>query len=119
MKQTVNLGILFLLIAAFSITACQQSASADDMAADLCECMRPMAESFKAIESLSAAGEVDALEDAMESLDATTQAADECTADLEEKYGDALEEQETKIKELMVEKCPEVARAMQEAEAAF
>ena len=110
---------LIILITALVLFGCQQSADIDNMAADICECMRPMTESFKAIESLSAAGEVDALENAMESLEATAKQAEDCTGELEEKYGDALEQQETKIKELMVEKCPEVSRAMQEAEAIF
>jgi hypothetical protein len=120
MKKTSTLWTVLFLVSLFA-AGCQQQPEADDMdmAAGLCQCMRPMAESLKAINALSAAGEGDALEEARKSLGATAQAVDECLGELEEEYGEALEKREEEIRALMAEKCPEVSQVMQEAEAGF
>ncbi len=101
------------------VSACQQKSDAEKMAADLCDCMQPLTEAFQAIERLSAEGDVEGLEDAMANMEARARTSEACTVRLEEKYGDAMREQETQIREIMARECPDVVAAMQKADAGF
>ena len=98
---------------------CGYARSPEAMAEGLCECMQPMAESMAVIKELSARGETADLEAAMNQLDNVAGEVDACMTELERQYGEALTNEETAIKTAMAQQCPEVAAAMEEANALF
>ncbi len=115
MKQLIALLFPALLF----LAGCAPSQTPEAMAGDLCRCMQPMAESMTVIKELSAGGEIDRLEKAMTQLDEVAAEVDECMNGLEDQYGEALTTEEKAIREAMMEQCPEVVAAMEEASALF
>jgi len=101
------------------LSSCGASSSSAAMAADLCRCMQPMAESMALIKELSVSGRPDELDQAMRELDETGAAVDACMTDLEKQYGEALTTEEGAIKESMAAQCPDVVAAMEAAGAIF
>ena len=84
------------------------------MAEELCACMRPMADLYKKIKELTAAGDVDGLSDLMDDLETTSEAADDCIDAINEKHGDAEDESEFKAR--FRQECPQVAALIAEME---
>ncbi len=108
-----------LFAALLFLAGCGSSQTPEAMAEGLCRCMQPMAESMTVIKELSAGGEIDRLEEAMTQLDEVAAEVDECMNGLEDQYGEALTAEEEAIREAMMEQCPEVVAAMEEASALF
>lgn len=84
------------------------------MAADLCNCMKPMADLYKKIKELTAAGDVDTLTGLMDELETASEEADECVDALYEKHGEP--EDNTKYEDQFRKTCPEVADLISQME---
>lgn len=87
-----------------------------DRAADWCACMRPLADMYKKIKELSAAGNVDELSTLMDELETATEEAETCTDRLEEKYG--APDDEAAFLARFRQECPQVAALITEMDEA-
>lgn len=87
-----------------------------EMAEEFCACMRPMADLYKKIKELTAAGDVDSLSDLMDELETTSEEADDCSDAIYEKHGEA--EDDSKFEARFRQECPQVAALIAEMEEA-
>lgn len=93
-------------------TATEQADDYKAIAEDYCACMRPMADLYKKIKELTAAGDVDGLTDLMDELETTSEAADDCVDNVYEKHGEV--EDEASFEARFRQECPEVAALIAE-----
>lgn len=79
------------------------------MASDLCDCMKPLAAAYSEMEDLDTeSSNMEDLENLMNRLESQADRTDACIDQLEEKYGEALETEQTNIETAMGKVCPEV-----------
>ena len=113
--------ILFVILTlVIALTACKngdQKRDYDQMAKDLCACMRPLADVNNQIKDLVAAGktqEVTALFDKVETI---AKEGEECASALELKYGVVEGESEKKTSAALKKHCADIAAMLEQSEA--
>lgn len=99
--------------------ACHRGPDIGSMATDMCDCMQPVAEAFNTIRSAPDDITPEEMSTLMDDMEAEMEAFEACSERLEEKYGEALHQEEEAIRQAMDERCPEVTATMREAEAAM
>ncbi len=109
--------LLLFFTACNSETAGEQSNSNatsetryEDMAAELCTCMQPLADLYEKVLAATEAGDEEKALELMNEFQAASDTGEQCAAQLEEKYGDFKGEEEEKKAQIAVEKaCPKIA----------
>ncbi len=103
------LSVVFSLLLLAGLWSCSSSSGTDQMASDLCDCMKPLAVAYSEMENLDTeSATMEDLENLMNRLENQADRTDDCIDQLENKYGEALETEQTDIESAMGEVCPEV-----------
>jgi len=115
-----KLSLLILLILSVSLFSCKSKKMATDydaMAKELCDCMSPLVEMNETIQKLTQAGDTEAVGEMFSELEAKFAEGEECTLNLEKKYGEMnTPEEEAKGKAALRKVCPKVADMMDQSE---
>ncbi|MEM6317320.1 MAG: hypothetical protein AAF960_06600 [Bacteroidota bacterium] len=116
MKKIFYTALLLLTFA-----ACQQSGNGkdyDQMAKDLCGCMRPLADINTRIKKLVREGKTDQVASLFTEVERLSKDGEACANSLEKKYGAVEGESETKASAALKKHCPDIAQMLEESEAA-
>jgi len=99
----------FFLLPLLALGSCQSPSGTNQMATDLCDCMKPLAVAYSEMEDMEAdPSNMEALENLMNRLESQADRTDACIEQLEDRYGEALETEQTDIETAMSDVCPEV-----------
>lgn len=108
-----NLTLFICLFACVSLMSCKgkkMETDYDAMAKELCNCMSPLVEMNEKIQSLTEAGDTEAVGNLFAKMEGEFKKGEQCAMGLEEKYGAMNEpEQEAKAKAAIRKACPKVA----------
>ena len=105
---------LFSLLVLVTLCSCSSPSGTDQMASALCDCMKPLAVAYSEMENLDTeSSNMEDLENLMNRLESQADRTDACIDQLEEKYGEALETEQTDIETAMNDACPEVMSLLQ------
>ena len=104
--------LAFILIVSL-LMSCKGKNSTEQIAEELCDCLRPIAEVYEATQNLSAEDSAEDIQAAMDKMEKAAAEGDACADRINEKYGD-LENQQEEIEAAMQRVCPNVAKTMQE-----
>jgi len=108
------LSYWFCLSFLFVGSSCSTPSGTNQMASDLCDCMKPLANAYSEMENMEAdPSNMEDLENLMNGLEGQADRTDACIGQLEEKYGEALESEQTDIESAMKDVCPEVMNLLQ------
>ena len=114
MKKT-----FFALVALVFFAACGSSGDKtdyDQMAKDLCSCMRPLADMNKQIKDLVAEGKTDEVSKLFAEVEKIAGEGEVCALSLEDKYGVVEGESETKASAALKKHCPDIAQMLDQSE---
>jgi len=112
-RSLITLTLLFCLL----LTACQPESEVEQMASDICSCMEPLQQTFAEMQSMPDDADMSKMQELMQKVKEQSATTDDCTLNLEEKYGStALEDEEKAIKAAMQRTCPEIVNMMQQAD---
>jgi len=117
MKKTLLAIMTMVLI----FTACKNGGKQknyDQMAKDLCGCMRPLAEVNKQIKSLVSEGKTQEVSALFAKVEAIAKEGEACASSLELKYGVVEGESEKKTSAALKKHCPDIAAMLEQSEAA-
>ncbi len=87
----------------------------DQIAKELCDCLRPIVEVYNDTQGLSAEDSAEDIQAAMEKMDQAAAESDACADRMDEKYGD-LEEKQEAVEAAMQRVCPDIVAVMNEIE---
>lgn len=90
----------------------------DQMAKDLCSCMRPLADINKQIKDLVSEGKTEEVSRLFASIEKIAKEGEACAQGLEEKYGVVEGESETKTSAALKQHCPDIAQMLEQSEEA-
>lgn len=113
MKQFYIPVFLFGLLFAAGCGANQDNGQ---IAKEVCDCMRPLFESYNSIKDARDVNDPEALQRFVEKLEAVNEEVSVCAERIEERYGVLEGEREERVKAAMREICPEVIQTLNEAE---
>lgn len=114
MKKT-----FFALIALVFFSACGNGGDKrdyDQMAKDLCSCMRPLADMNKKIQTLVAEGKTDEVSALFADVEKIAGEGEACAKGLEEKYGTVEGESEMKASAALKKHCADIAAMLERSE---
>ncbi len=89
----------------------------DQMAKDLCSCMRPLADVNDQIKKLVAAGKTTEVSTLFAEVEKIAQEGEACAISLETKYGVVEGAAETKASAALKKHCPDIAAMLEQSEA--
>ena len=89
----------------------------DQMAKDLCGCMRPLADVNNQIKSLVAEGKTEEVAALFAEVETIAKEGETCATDLEIKYGVIEEKDEIKASVALKKHCPDIAAMLEQSEA--
>lgn len=89
----------------------------DQMAKDLCSCMRPLADINEQIKNLVAEGKTAEVATLFTKVEEIAKEGETCATSLEEKYGVVEGESETKTSAALKKHCPDIAALLEQSEA--
>ena len=104
--------LLLLLLSACSSNKSQQI---EQMATELCDCMRPLATLYEEVIAASTASDSIKMNTLLQEFQVKSEEGEKCAAALEEKYGDLSEADQDQANTAFTKTCPEIA-AMLSAE---
>ena len=107
------------LLALVFFTACSSGGDKtdyDQMAKDLCSCMRPLADMNKQIKNLVAEGKTDEVSKLFATVEEIAKEGEACALSLEEKYGVVEGESETKASAALKKHCADIAEMLDQSE---
>lgn len=87
----------------------------DQIAGELCACLRPIVQVYQETQTLSAEDSAEAIQAAMEKMDRAAAESDACADGMDERYGD-LEGRQEAIEAAMQRVCPDIVQVMDEIE---
>jgi len=113
---------IFLAVLALVVifTACKNGATKrdyDQMAKDLCACMRPLADVNEQIKSLVAAGKTQEVAALFAKVEEVAKEGEACASALELKYGVVEGESEKKTSAALKKHCHDIATMLEQSEA--
>ncbi len=114
-------NIFFALMIMIFFSACKgggDKTNYDQMAKDLCSCMRPLADVNEKIKSLVKEGKTNEVAELFAEVEKIASAGEACAQSLEEKYGMVEGEKEVKATAALKKNCPDIARMLEQSEAA-
>lgn len=114
-------NIFFVLMVMISFAACKSSGDKtnyDQMATDLCTCMRPLADMNEKIKVLIKEGKTDEVAALFADVERIASEGEVCAKSLEEKYGLVEGESEEKATAALKKNCPDIAQMLEQSEAA-
>jgi len=88
----------------------------DQMAKDLCNCMRPLADMNKEIQTLVKAGKTDKVAELFAEVEKIAVDGEICAKSLEDKYGIVEGESEVKATAALKKNCPDIAQMLEQSE---
>lgn len=88
----------------------------DQMAKDLCSCMRPLADVNKKIKTLVAEGKVEEVAAIFADVEKIAKEGEACAKVLEDKYGVVEGESEIKASAALKKHCPEISEMLEQSE---
>lgn len=88
----------------------------DQMAKDLCGCMRPLADINEQIKNLVAEGKTTEVATLFTKVEEIAKEGEACATSLEEKYGVVEGESETKTSAALKKYCPDIATLLEQSE---
>ena len=91
----------------------------EQIAKEVCDCMRPLSESYNSIKDAREDNNSEALQRFVEEMEAANEALSACAGRIEERYGDLEGEREEHVKAAMQKVCPEIIATLNEAENAL
>ncbi len=89
----------------------------DQMAKDLCSCMRPLANVNNQIKTLVAAGKTEEVSNLFAKVEEIAKEGEACANSLELKYGVVAGESEEKASAALKKHCPDIAAMLEQSEA--
>lgn len=113
--------IFFALMILMVFATCKQGGDKtnyDQMAKDLCSCMRPLADVNEKIKDLVKEGKTDEVAALFAEVEKIASTGEACAQSLEEKYGMVEGEKEVKATAALKKNCPDIARMLEQSEAA-
>ena len=115
MKKTL-LAIITLVVI---FTACKngEKRDYDQMAKDLCSCMRPLADVNNQIKNLVAEGKTQEVSALFAQVETIAKEGEECASSLELKYGVVEGESEKKTSAALKKHCPDISAMLEQGEA--
>ncbi|MFK7984201.1 MAG: hypothetical protein AB8G86_29780 [Saprospiraceae bacterium] len=115
--KKILLAILTLVVI---FTACknEEKRDYDQMAKDLCSCMRPLADVNNQIKNLVAEGKTQEVSALFTKVEAIAKEGEDCANSLELKYGVVEGESEKKTSAAIKKHCPDIAAMLEQSEAA-
>lgn len=114
MKKTFLAILVITFFAACGNT--EDKKDFDQMAKDLCGCMRPLADINNQIKSLVAEGKTDEVSALFAEVENIAKEGESCAKDLELKYGVVEGEDETKASAALKKHCPDIAAMLEQSE---
>lgn len=115
--KKIFLGLLILTVFA----ACKSGGDKtnyDQMAKDLCSCMRPLADVNNKIQGLVKEGKTDEVAALFAEVEKIASVGEACAKSLEEKYGAVEGESEIKATAALKRNCPDIAQMLEQSEGA-
>ena len=112
MKKTI-----FLIISLLYIACNSEQKNYDQMAVDLCGCMRPLADVNQKIKQLINEGKTSEAAALFEEVEKVSTKGEACANALEEKYGIVDEKGERKASAALKKHCPDIAKMLEQTEA--
>ena len=112
--------IFFALMILMVFSACKQGGDKtnyDQMAKDLCNCMRPLADVNDKIQGLVKEGKTNDVAKIFAEVEKIASEGEACAKSLEEKYGTVEGESEAKATAALKKNCPDIARMLEQSEA--
>jgi acyl carrier protein phosphodiesterase len=106
-------SFLLLLLLFFLLIGCKKQNNADQIAQELCACMKPLMAVYEQANSLSEDDDLDAITNAMTKMEKTATESEQCADALDAKYG-KLDDREDEIQAAMQRACPEILQKMNE-----
>ncbi len=88
----------------------------DQMAKDLCSCMRPLADMNKKIKNLVNEGKTEEVAQLFAEVEEIAGKGEACALSLEERYGAVEGESETKASAALKKHCPDIAEMLEQSE---
>ena len=111
--------IFFALLILTFFAACKSSGDKtnyDQMAKDLCSCMRPLADVNEKIQGLVREGKTNEVAALFGEVEKIASEGEVCAKSLEEKYGTVEGESEVKATAALKKNCPDIARMLEQSE---
>ncbi|MCB0571800.1 MAG: hypothetical protein KDC66_18665 [Phaeodactylibacter sp.] len=97
--------------------ACQSAADTPGrIAEDICDCMRPLAQSYKGVQDATSRNDLEALQRYAEEME---RVMSDCGSQIEKKYGPLEGERGEQVKAAMQLACPDVVATLNEAESEY
>lgn len=114
MKQfNIFWGVVFF----WALYGCSPAGDGHAQAArEVCECMRPLSESYNSIKEALDTGGPAALQQFVEQMEAISGQVSDCAGRIEERYGPLEGERGQQVKTAMQKICPEIIATLNEAE---
>lgn len=107
---------LFLIFIVLGIVNCQNnSQNYDQMAKDLCTCMRPLADINLKIKTLLDDGQTEAVASLMTQVEKLSSEGEKCANALGEKYGIVEGENEIAATKALKKHCPDIATMLEQS----
>ena len=120
MKKLLLPLLVFTLFAACKNTNQHKNQSDkkdyNQMAIDLCNCMRPLADMNEQIKSLIQEGKTQEVADLFSKVEQIAAEGEACATSLEEKYGVVAGESEQKATAALKKNCPDIAAMLERNE---
>ena len=117
MKQFYN---LMFAVSFLFLTGCGAGGeNYEQISKEVCDCMRPLSESYNSIKDARDDNNSEALQRFVEEMEAANEALSDCAGRIEERYGDLGGEREEHVKAAMQKACPEIIATLNEAENAL
>lgn len=116
MKKIFPIIMLLVIFAACKNTGAQRDH--DQMAKDLCGCMRPLADVNTQIKKLVTEGKTEEVSALFAKVETIAKEGEVCANSLELKYGVVEGEEETKASAALKKHCPDIAAMLEQSETA-
>ncbi len=103
-----------VIIAGFiCLAACQPKNKTDELAKELCICLRPMIEVYERMGGQMEGADEDQIVAVLEELEALAAESEACANKITEKYGD-LADREAELEPALRKACPDIMQRMDE-----
>jgi len=112
--------IFFALMILMVFSVCKSGGDQtnyDQMAKDLCSCMRPLADVNEKIKGLVQEGKTNEVAALFAEVEKIASEGEACAQSLEEKYGMVEGESEVKATAALKKNCPDIAQMLEQSEA--
>ena len=102
----------YLIPFIFLTFSCKNSFDYDAMAAEMCECLKPMSKVSEQIEEASKGTDTLLMRQLIQKIEIVAAKSDTCANELFKKYGDISAENEIKAQEALNKACPHIMSKM-------